>query len=472
MLTPARRAAFEILLRAETQSSYAGELLHGSLTQELSEREAALCTELTLGSLRWQGLLDFLARSLAKGKWERFDPEVRVALRVGLYQLRFLSRIPASAAVNQSVELIKAAGKSSATGLVNAVLRKAANARLTALRPTGMADFEWHAIETSHPAWLLERWINRFGLEQALALADANNRAPATFLRPSTPRATAELTERLRQEGVATRPGTYLKECLAVQRGNAARTEVFRSGEVVIQDEGSQIVPHLLDVREGHCVLDLCAAPGNKTGMLAQWAVPIDSPSHPLSSRGVPASRGDEGPAFVPGYVVACDIHLHRLRQVSLPPSLTNVHLVALDGEQPLPFGGVFDRVLVDAPCSGTGTLRRNPELKWRLRPSDIPSLAATQLRLLENAAAVLQPGGRMVYSTCSLEREENQDVVERFLTSHPEFRLLPLREDAARLRPSFRPAAERLFDADYLETSPARDACDGFFAAILVKAT
>jgi 16S rRNA (cytosine967-C5)-methyltransferase len=168
---------------------------------------------------------------------------------------------------------------------------------------------------------------------------------------------------------------------------------------------------------------------------------------------------------------VACDIHLHRLRQLAAqPPLFENVHRVALDGERPLPFRSRFDRILVDAPCSGTGTLRRNPELKWRLRPADITALAAKQVRLLESAAAVLKPGGRLVYSTCSLEREENQEVIARFLASHRDFRLLPLREDAARLRPYFTDAAARLLAADYLETSPGRDATDGFFAAILVS--
>jgi 16S rRNA (cytosine967-C5)-methyltransferase len=236
-----------------------------------------------------------------------------------------------------------------------------------------------------------------------------------------------------------------LKTSLAVESGNVARTEAFRRGLVVVQDEASQMVPHLLDVQQGQHVLDLCAAPGNKTGLLAQWAGPE-------------------------GLVVACDIHLHRLRQFTPPPPRTRVLRVALDGERPLPFGSRFDRALVDAPCSGTGTLRRNPELKWRLKPSDITTLAEGQLRLLESAAEALRPGGRLVYSTCSLEWEENQGVIESFLKSHPEFHLLPLRDDAARLQPFFLPAAARLFDSDYLETSPARDGCDGFFAAILVK--
>jgi len=440
--------AFEILLRVEVQSSYAAELLHSPLTDNLSERDAALCTEIVLGALRWQKQLDFVAQCFAQGKWERFDPEVRVALRVGLYQLRFLTRVPARAAVHETVEIVKQAGKASAAGMVNAVLRKCGEAGLSSLRPAEMPDEEWWSIETSHPAWLLERWIKRYGREEAVALARANNQPPITFFRlnPAS-RSWAEIEEGLRKEGVEIRPGKFLKSCFAVERGNITRTDVFRRAEVVIQDEASQMVAHLVDVREGDRVLDLCAAPGNKTGLLAKWAGRT-------------------------GLVVACDIHLHRLRQFVTTPSVGNIHRVALDGERLLPFGAVFDRILVDTPCSGTGTLRRNPELKWKLAPADIPAMAEKQLRLLESASQALVPGGRLVYSTCSLEREENQGVVERFLQSHPDFRLLPLRDDAARLRPFLHPAADRTLDFEFLETSPTRDATDGFFAAILVKPT
>ena len=445
MATPARQTAFEILLRVESQSSFASELLHGPLTKNLSEREAALCTELVLGSLRWQGMLDFLAQSFTEGGWERFDPEVRVALRLGLYQLRFLSRMPPRAAVNESVELVKEAGKSSAAGLVNAVLRKGGEVDLASLRPAGMADLDWWSVESSHPAWLLSRWVERYGREQALGMAQANNQPPKSYLRLNTaPLDSAQITEQLLVEGIEVRPGNFLRTSLRVESGNIARTHAYRRGIVVVQDEASQIVPHLLDVQPGQRLLDLCAAPGNKTGLLAQWAGPK-------------------------GLVVACDIHLHRLRQFT-PPPRTHVRRVALDGERPLPFAAEFDRILVDAPCSGTGTLRRNPELKWRLQPSEITAMAAKQLRLLDSAAHALKHGGRMVYSTCSMEREENQDVIETFLKTHPDFRLLPVREDIARLLPFFHPAAERLFSGEYLETSPARDSLDGFFAAILVR--
>ena len=446
MPTPARQVAFTILLRVETQASYATELLHGPLTADLSEQDAALSTELVLGTLRRQATLDFIAQQFTPRKWASLDPEVRVALRLGFYQLRFLTRIPPRAAVHETVELVKLSGKRSAAGLVNAILRKGAEVELASLRSSSISDSAWAAIETSHPAWLLARWERRYGREAALSLARANNQPPATCLRLNLQSNNFSVIEsQLRTEGVALCPGKFLRDCREVSQGNITRAEAYRRGTIVTQDEASQIIPYLLDVHEGQSVLDLCAAPGNKTAQLAQRT----------------------GPS---GQVIAGDLHWHRLRAMpSLPPD-SRVWKVALDGCRPLPFRECFDRILVDAPCSGTGTLRRHPEIKWRLKPSDLADLSQKQARLLDGAAAALQPGGRMVYSTCSLEKEENQDVIERFLEAHTEFCLRPLREDASRLQAFFLPSATWSLEKDFLGTFPDRDGTDGFFAAILVK--
>jgi 16S rRNA (cytosine967-C5)-methyltransferase len=309
-----------------------------------------------------------------------------------------------------------------------------------------LPDLEWLAIETSHPAWLLDRWEKRFGLEAARSLACADNQPPPACLRSLSPNPIwAEIESQLRNDGVELSPGRFLQDCRVVQKGNITRTNLFRQGTLLAQDEASQIVPLLLDVQEGHRVLDLCAAPGNKTAPLAVRA----------------------GPS---GHVVACDLHWHRLREMITSAFGAPLSKVALDGCVPIPFRTRFDRILVDAPCSGTGTLRRHPEIKWRLQPSDIEDLAEKQFRLLDNAAAALDAHGRLVYSTCSLEPEENRGVLERFLASHPEFRLLPLRQEAPRLQSFFLPAANRILANDFLETFPDRDGTDGFFAAILTK--
>src|SRR5581483_9155588 len=196
MPSPARRAAYQILLQVERQSSFASELLHGPLTKQLSERDAALCTELVMGTLRRQLTLDFIADHFLKPR-PRIDLEVRIALRMGLYQLRFLD-VPAHAAVNESIELVKSHGKSSAAGLVNAVLRKGGPAAMASLRAAGVSELEWTAVETSHPAWLLERWIHRFGRDEALALAAANNRPPLTFVRANGAQTVEEVAGKLR----------------------------------------------------------------------------------------------------------------------------------------------------------------------------------------------------------------------------------------------------------------------------------
>ena len=454
MPTPARRTAFEILLRVETQASYATELLAGPLTAGLSPSDAALCTELVLGTLRWQGACDFILKHFARGRWDSFDPEVQVALRMGLYQLRFLTRMPARAALHETVELVKASGKRSAAGLVNAVLRKGSEADLVSMRGPAIAEAEWAAIEYSHPFWLLDRWCSHFGQEEALSLARANNQTPVTFLRPAMgflsvfdSDSDAGVEEHLRGQGIQTRPGNFLKQCRAVVQGNITRTESYRRGDIILQDEASQMVAALLDVQEGDRVLDLCAAPGNKTSQLA-------------------LSAGKEG------CVVACDVHLHRLAGMLPTRCFPNIRLAVLDGAGPLPFRAAFDRILVDAPCSGTGTLRRHPEIKWRLTLAGVQALAEKQLRLLNSAAEVLSVGGRMVYSTCSLENEENRAVVAALLSSRPDFRLLPLRDETARLRSLFHASAGWILEKEFLETFPARDDADGFFAAIFLKTT
>jgi 16S rRNA (cytosine967-C5)-methyltransferase len=290
------------------------------------------------------------------------------------------------------------------------------------------------------------------GWQPALARAASHNQLPATYIRGTGGMAPEALRTALQEEDIALQP-TLLRSCFRVETGNIVRTDLFIRGELAIQDLASQMIPLLLDVRPGQRVLDLCAAPGNKTSLLALAA----------------GSKGT---------VIAGDLHAHRLQRWAPPNSRANtapVLRLALDGSQPLPLRGTFDRVLVDAPCSGTGTLRRNPEIKWRLRPENITELARLQQSLLQQAAAAVSPGGRLVYSTCSYEWEENQQVVKEFLAEHPKFRLVPLRSQAARLQQFFTsprdPLVAELLGGDFLATSPEKHQSDGFFAAIVERA-
>ncbi len=321
MISPARQIAFDVLRKVQ-QGGYASDLLLQRSAQ-LDSRDAGLASEIVFGCLRYQAQLDYLiARRVPRSP----DPEVRIALRMGIYQLRYLDRIPPHAAVGESVELVKRAHKASAAGLVNAILRK------TDRQPVPWPD---RATDLSMPPWLLERWDRQFGRKTA-------NQIAAALLDP-------------------------------------AQTYLASTGR--IQDIGAQSVVPFLDLHPGQTFLDLCAAPGNKTAQALECGV----------------------------RAIACDIHLHRLNQMRD----LNCSLVVLDGTQPLPFRASFDRILVDAPCSGTGTLGRNPEIKWRLQPSDLADLHAKQVALVRRALEHLCPGGRLVYSTCSLEKEENEQVIE-----------------------------------------------------------
>lgn len=345
-MSPARQIAFGVLLRV-ARGGYATDLLRRA---SADARDLALAEAIVLGCLRYQAQLDYLIALYSGRPASKLDEEVRVALRMGIFQLRYLERIPPHAAVDGSVELVKRARKRSAAGLVNAVLRKVDRA------PVAWPD---RATELSIPAWMLERWERRYGVEAAAAIARAALEQPATPVNPQTGRP---------------------------------------------QDVGSQSIVPLLAIQPGMTLLDLCSAPGNKTAQaLAAGA-----------------------------RVVACDRSLQRIKDV--PGAAARL---VLDASAPLPFSVQFDRVLVDAPCSGTGTLARNPEIKWRLKPADLPRFAALQRKILANAQAALKPGGRLVYATCSLEPEENEEVA-------------PEGEHHLRL--------------------PGRDAGDGFFAAVLER--
>lgn len=323
-ISPARTTAFDLLQLVE-RGGYAADLLHFR-TAQLDARDAALAHEIVFGVLRYRAQLDYLIAHYS-GRTGKLDSEVRTALRTGIYQLRYLERIPSHAAVTDTVQLVKRARKTSAAGFVNAILRQ-----------VDRDPVEWpdRATELSMPAWLLERWDAHYGRETSDSIARAALEEPEKYVRISA------------------------------------------AGERR-QDIGAQQVVPLLDLHPGQRFLDLCAAPGNKTAQALEAGVDV----------------------------IACDLHFERLA----PLKAITPKLVALDGTCPLPFSAPFDRILVDAPCSGTGTLARNPEIKWRLTAADLADLHGRQSALLANARQLLAPGGILVYATCSLEREENEDV-------------------------------------------------------------
>jgi 16S rRNA (cytosine967-C5)-methyltransferase len=453
-VSPARKIAYEVLRRVEAEGAYASDVLHSELGASVTAADAGLATEIALGVLRWRRLLDFLLERQLKKPIARLDLPVAIALRMGLYQLRFLERVPARAAVHESVELVKRARKASAATLVNAVLRRlqpeSRNA-IEALLPPQASSADRLGILHSHPTWMVERWLSRLGEPRTVALLEANNLPPRLSCALHDEARREEILRAVENEGLRVEPGRLLKSAFAVSSGSPARTEAFRNGWLSIQDEASQAVPLLLNVQAGDRVLDLCAAPGGKTPPLARAA-------------------GDNG------IVVASDHHAHRLRAMHAQfkrLALGGVHLVELDAAKALPFGVPFQRILVDAPCSGVGTLARHPEIRWRLQAWQLAELHSLQTAMLSQALTQLAPGGRLVYSTCSLEPEENEDVVSEALRAAPSIRQAStehaLRALATYLEPNV--ALESLFDdRGQFHTLPGEQSTDGFFAALLEK--
>ncbi len=450
MIAPARVAAYDALRLVSDGREDLPQALAKVRDRLPDERDRALAGEIATGTLRWQAAFDHIITAFTSRAIRQLDPEVVAILRLTLFQLLHLDRVPASAAVNDAVSLTKRAGKKSAAPLVNPVLRRASRERgrlPLPVRPDGEEDSEavlsYLSTTLSQPAWLAERQVRRYGFAAAEAWARFNNGPAPLTLRVNRLRTTTDaVVDALRAHGVDVEPGRFAPDALIVREGNPLSTPLAQDGSFFVQDEASQLVALFVDARPGERILDACASPGGKTIAMA-------------------AAMDDRG------QVVATDVRGRRvelLARTVAESGATCVSVLRADAERPLPFSPVFDAVLLDAPCSGLGVIRRDPDIKWRRREADLPALAAGQRRLLEQTAAVLRPGGRLVYSTCSSEPEENEQVIERFLGDHPEFEPRPA--------PSLRAPVRTLVDeGGRLRTLPHRDGLEGFFAAALLKA-
>jgi 16S rRNA (cytosine967-C5)-methyltransferase len=449
-VSPSRNAAFNILLRVERESAYAVELLHSPILDDLSPVDRHLATEIVMGVLRWRSVLDQTIALLSFTPFRKLDLEVLAALRIGVYQKQFLSKIPAHASVNETVELVKQAKKVSAAGLVNAVMRKVKSAAYDP-HASKLVGADYLSSALAHPRWLVERWLSFFGDDVARKICEYDQRVPATVLRLSGAQDESALTA----QGIQLAPGALMAAARVVISGDA--TQVFRGGPALespaekttaIQDEGSQLVAAL--VSPGRRILDCCAAPGGKTAAMA--------------SR-LPKSQ-----------IVATELHPHRAALLRRLAPQQNVEVVTADALT-LPYGAEFDRVLADVPCSGTGTLARNPEIKWKLKREDLHDLQSRQIAILRAAMHHVAPGGRLVYSTCSLEPEENEQVVRAALQGSPQessdFKIIPAIIELQRLQQSGELVwknVDQLVSGDFLRTIPGVHPCDGFFAAVLEK--
>ena len=434
MIAPARVAALDALRQIDAERLDMGEAVARVRKPLSDERDRALLLEVVSGTLRMRAALDHQLALRLSRPIGRLDGMVRDILRMSAFQLMYLTRTPSSAVINDAVDLTRRGGKSSATGLVNAVLRSLNRDRQKLTWPARPAEAAgagamagYFSVVHSHPEWLVARWLGRYGAADTERWLTFNNHGPALCLVPNRALASREaLEEELKSDGVDTQRTTRASHGLHVTSGQALGTRAFREGRCLVQDEASQLIGELVGAQRGDRILDLCASPGGKTVAMA----------------------ADLGPS---GLIVATDVRRHRLRVLTDTLGrcrITRAHVVQVPATGGLPFAeGSFDRILIDAPCSGLGTVRRDPDIRWRVAETDLPALAATQLALLQRTASLVRPGGTLVYSTCSSEPEENQQVVAAFLSGHSEFTV----------------AREH-------QTLPFRDGLEAFFGAVLER--
>jgi len=452
----ARAICLDILNRVEGTDVHPDRLLTDSFKRyrHLTSLDRAFLTELTYGAIRWRGRLDWVIQHFSKIPFNQIEPRILNILRLGLYQILFLSRTPSSAAVNESVELAKRTRGKGGAGFVNAVLRSSLRQKDEILYPDRDPDPAFHlSVVQSHPLWLVQRWIKEFGVEETLGICKFNNQISSLTLRTNTLKIDrANLIEKLREKELKPLPSIFSEEGILLQDPPpTSELPMLKEGLYIIQDEASQLITSMVDPKPGERILDACAAPGGKTTHMAQAM----------------ENRGE---------IYALDLSKGKLDLIEGMCQRLGINIVkTIKGNAaaslPTSKGLVFDRVLADVPCSGFGTLRKNPDLKWRKGERDIKRLSELQFSILSNLSAYVKEGGILVYSTCTVFHEENENVVERFLSEHPEFGSEPVDRGASAWIADDRSEAFHPFiQTRYFKTFPPRNGMDGFFGARMVK--
>lgn len=441
----ARERSVRILNRVDEEAAFANLLLQKELKDVEDGRDRQLITMLVNGTLKNRLTLDYALRRHLRTPLSALPHEVRWILRISAFQLLFLTRIPAAAAINEGVELTKR-HQGKFTGLVNSVLRKVLEVGWKIDWPSSKKEaIRYLSVRYSHPEWMVRRWLKRYGLAETEALCQANNEPAPLWIRTNTLKTTRDhLVDRLKEEGVQVSLGDRVPESLILEDvGSIERLESFHSGLFTVQDESSQLVAHVLNPQPGEHVLDACGAPGGKTTHLAQ-------------------NMKNQGE------ILAFDIHPHKLELIAQLAQRLGITIIQPQLGDARELAGVkegsFQKILVDAPCSGLGVIRRRADLRWHKAEEEIEKLPALQLEILERAAECVAVGGELVYSTCTIEPEENFDVVRAFRTRHPEFRPVNLLENLPFTLTEERDI--RQAEKGILQILPHHHSMDGFFLA------
>ncbi|HEU4963086.1 MAG TPA: 16S rRNA (cytosine(967)-C(5))-methyltransferase RsmB [Bacilli bacterium] len=439
----ARELALDVLLAVETRGAYSNLALTNALRQaRLDSRDVGLTTELVYGTVGRLNTLDYYLKPQLKTPLHKLEPWVRNLLRLTVYQLFFLERIPHFAAINEAVEIAKRRGRK-ASGFINGVLRATLRNQDNLKLPSPQKDWVRHiSIKHAHPDWMVETWERTFGRDATEAICEANNTRPAFSLRVNTHRTTRdELLQSLRESGIEATPSTVSPDGILLDEGlDITALPAFRDGLCTVQDESSMLVAQAVAPEPGQRVLDCCAAPGGKTTHLAEL-------------------MHDDGE------VLAVDIHDHKIElihNIADRLGLTSIRTAAGDIRDVISDAGTFDRILLDAPCSGLGVIRRKPDLKWRKEPVDVHDIADIQQDLLDAVSGALKPGGYLIYSTCTIMPEENEELVQEFLNTHPDFEPAPIGDV---LPAGVRPADP---NAWFVQILPQDFNSDGFFISRL----
>lgn len=449
LYSSARACAVKIICRCERTDSYLEKLIDAELkNDELNDFDKALLNEITHGVIRWMRRLDWFLNGFYRGNYEKCLPEVRNAMRVALYQILFLNKIPYSAAVNEAVEFIKRIHGEKHAGVVNGLLRTIIRTLENLVWPTREIDeVNYLGIVQSHPNWVVRRWINRFGFDEAVRLCEENNRRPVLSLRVNNLKiSTVEFENYLKEKNLQYRKGVMLDNFFNTKTMSKLYTdELFRMGYFSVQDESAGLVAKLVDPKKNELIIDLCAAPGGKTSHMSEL-------------------MNNEGKIIaVEKYLSRYEVMGKNLERMGV----TNVTRLHDDVCEPRTkelketLIGKADKILVDAPCSGFGVLSKKPDIKWKREPEDIANLQKLQLQILETAVKYLKPEGTIVYSTCTIEKEENADVIEQFLARNPEFSI----DDASKYVPE-----KAVNKNGMIELFPHVHDTDGAFSARLVK--